>query len=318
MTARWIERQLPEIGEVFIDHVGYFVSDLDAAGARLERLGFRVSLTNVQTNADASGELKPSGTSNRLARLKFGFLEILAATHDTPLADQFKQQIARYAGLHLIAFSANDMRTERTRLTDAGFEMQGIVELRRRDRTLPDNPVVHFSVLRPQPGVMAEGRVQWVRPRTVDTVWRSDMITTENGAEGLTDILLCVDDPAATAARYGRYVGREAVMHGAMHVVPLERGGLVFIGADEAARILPDFRPPSLPFMAAQALRADLSLTRATLERAGVKPVYSSADMICIGPADALGGYMLFHAPSVADPWGARISLNTPAPPRSR
>ena len=84
MTARWTERQLPQHGEVFIDHVGYFVADLDAAGAQLERLGFRVSLANVQTNADVKGELKPSGTSNRLARLPRGFLEILAATHETP------------------------------------------------------------------------------------------------------------------------------------------------------------------------------------------------------------------------------------------
>ncbi len=88
--------------------------------------------------------------------------------------------------------------------------MQDVVELKRRDRTLPGTPEVHFSVLRPQPGVMAEGRVQWVTPHTPDTVWRPDTITTENGAEGLTDMLLCVDDPAGTAARYGRYVGRAA------------------------------------------------------------------------------------------------------------
>ena len=213
----WADRQLPQGDEVFIDHVGYFVHDLDAAGAQLERLGFRVSLVNVQTNADAKGALKPSGTSNRLAKLKFGFLEMLAATHDTPLADQFKQQIARYSGLHLIAFSAADMSRERARLMAAGFAMQPVVELRRRDRTLPGKPEVHFSVLRPQPGVMAEGRVQWVTPHTPDTVWRADTITTENGAEGLTDILLCVEDPAAVAARYGRYSGARAGVRGGLH-----------------------------------------------------------------------------------------------------
>ncbi len=207
----WADRQLPQGEDVFLDHVGYFVADLDAAGAQLERLGFRVSQINVQTNADAKGLLKPSGTSNRLAKLKFGFLEILAATHDTPLADQFKQQIARYSGLHLIALSHDDLSATRARLVQAGFAMQDAVELRRRDRTLPGAPEVHFSVLRPQPGVMAEGRVQWVTPRTPDTVWRAETITTENGAEGLTDMLLGVDDPAAVAARYGRYVGRTPV-----------------------------------------------------------------------------------------------------------
>jgi hypothetical protein len=301
----WVARQLPARGEVFVDHVGYFVHDLDAAGAQLERLGFRVSAINVQTNADASGALKPSGTSNRLAKLKFGFLEILATTHDTPLADQFKQQIARYAGLHLIAFSAEDMRRERTRLMEAGFAMQDVVELKRHDRTLPRNPRVHFSVLRPHPGVMAEGRIQWVTPHTPEIVWRAETITTENGAEGLTDTLICVDDPAAVAARYGRYAGRSPVVRGAMHVVPLERGGLVFVDAAQAETVLPGFRAPPLPFMAGQALRADLSLTRALLARSGIRPVAASDDLICVGPADALGAYMLFHAPEAGDPWDA-------------
>jgi len=54
-----------------------------------------------------------------------------------------------------------------------------------------------------------------------------------------------------------------------------------------------------------QALRADLALTRELLARNGVKPLLASEEMICIGPADALGGYLLFHAPAVSDPWKA-------------
>lgn len=300
----WIERQLPKADEIFIDHVGYFVRDLEAAGAQLVRLGFRVSATNVQTNADASGGLKPSGTSNRLAKLKFGFLEMLAATHDTPLAEQFRQQIARYSGLHLIAFSAEDMQHERARLIDAGFAMQEVIELKRRDRTLPGEPEVHFSVLRPQPGVMSEGRMQWVRPHTPDVVWRAETITTDNGAEGLTDTLICVDDPAEAAARYGRYVGRAPVMRGRMQTIALERGGLAFVDAVQAARMLPGLRASSTPYMAGQALRADLAPTRALLAKNNIKPVMERDDLICIGPADALGAYMLFHAPAVSEPWG--------------
>jgi hypothetical protein len=301
----WTDRQLPERDEIFIDHVGYFVADLDLAGAQLERLGFRVSLANVQTNADAEGSLKPSGTSNRLARLRRGFLEILAATHATPLADQLSQALARYSGLHLIAYSAADLARERARLTHAGFSMQPVVELRRRDRTLPGEPEVHFSVLRPQPGVMAEGRVQWVTPRTPQTVWRPDLITSENGADGLTDILLCVDDPPAVAARYGRYLARPPSVRGGLHGIALERGGMVFAGANRLSKILPTFRPPALPFMAGQALRADLSVTRAALAKNGIMPVFQSTELICLGPEAALGSYMLFHAPGIVDPWGA-------------
>ena len=110
------DRQLPLGNDVFLDHVGYFTADLDAAGAQLERLGFAVSPINLQQNADASGRLKPSGTSNRLAVLRRGFLEVLAATHDTPLGDQLKAALARYAGLHLIALSHADIPRQRERL----------------------------------------------------------------------------------------------------------------------------------------------------------------------------------------------------------
>src|SRR5262249_25840267 len=123
-VSGWADRQLPQGDELFVDHVGYFVPDLQAAGAQLERLGFCVSLVNVQTNADATGALNPSGTSNRLAKLRRGFIEILAATHDTPLADQFKLALGRYAGLHLIAFSHDDVLGTRARLVGAGFAMQ--------------------------------------------------------------------------------------------------------------------------------------------------------------------------------------------------
>jgi hypothetical protein len=153
--------------------------------------------------------------------------------------------------------------------------------------------------------VMAEGRVQWVHPHTPDIVWWAETITTENGAEGLTEMLICVDAPDAVATRYGRYVGRAPVMRGGLHAIALDRGGLVFADARQAARMLPDFRPPSLPFMAGQALRADLARTREALARNGVEPVFAGDDVVCVGPSDALGGYLLFHKPTVSDPWRA-------------
>ena len=163
--------------------------------------------------------------------------------------------------------------------------MQDVIELKRRDRTLAGEPEVHFSVLRPQPGVMAEGRIQWVRPHTPEVVWRAETITTENGAEGLTDTLICVDDPAGVAARYGRYAGRAPIVRGGTHVVPLERGGLVFVDTPQTAKMLPGFQPSSPPFMAGQALCADLALTRAVLAKNGIKPVLASSDLICLGAA---------------------------------
>jgi catechol 2,3-dioxygenase-like lactoylglutathione lyase family enzyme len=299
-----IDRQLPEGGEVFLDHVGFFVRDLEAAGRQFERLGFQVSQVNVQTNADADGALRPSGTSNRLARLRRGYLEILAATHDTPLADQLKGALARYQGIHLIALSHNDIPGQRTRLMQAGFPMQAVVTLRRRDKTLPAAPELTWSVLRPEPGVMAEGRVQFTKTHNPEHVWRDELTVHPNRADALSDILLCVERRREVADRYGRYAGREPQHAESLSAVALDRGRLVFVGPDEAPSMLPAFAASSLPFMAGQALHTrDIGATRAVLARNEVTPLFADDDLVCLGPADALGGYLLFHRPEVDMPW---------------
>ena len=110
------DRQLPRGEEIFLDHVGYFTADLAVAGKQVERLGFQVSPVNLHQNADAQGLLRTSGTSNRIAMLRRGFIEVLAATHDTPLAQRVKDALKRYAGLHLIALSHDDPAAVRARL----------------------------------------------------------------------------------------------------------------------------------------------------------------------------------------------------------
>ncbi len=302
----WTDRQLPVNEEVFLDHVGLFVPDLEAAGQRLERLGFRVSPINLQQNADAAGALRPSGTSNRLAVMRRGFIEILAATHDTPLAGQLRQALERYQGIHLIALSHADVPAQRSRLTTAGFRMQPVVHLRRHKQTPAGLREVAWSVLRPEPGVMAEGRVQFAFCHTPELTWPEEAPLPENGADGLTDLLLCVEDRHEAAARYGRYAGREPTNEGAFSVVSLDRGRLVFAEPKHAAEILPAFAPPALPFIAGLAMRSvSVATTRAALTRGSVTPCFAAADLACVGPTDALGGYFLFHAPSVSAPWSA-------------
>jgi len=303
------DQQLPTGDEVFLDHVGFFVADLEAAGARLTRLGFNVSPINLQQNADAAGALRPSGTSNRLAVLRRGFIEVLAATHETPLADQLKKAIARYEGLHLIALSHADIPGERERLVAAGFKMQEVVRLRRHRETPEGLREVAWSVLRPELGEMPEGRVQFAYCHTPDLTWSPDAPAPENAADALTDILLCVNDRKEVAARFARYAGRAAIERGERRVIVLDRGSIILVEPNDASAMLPGFAAPDLPFMAGQALRsANIATTTTTLKRNGVTPLFADSEMICVGPADAMGAYLLFHSAAVDDPWGALAS----------
>jgi hypothetical protein len=304
-AAPWVDRQLPVGDEVFLDHVGYFVADLDRAGQCLERLGFAVSPINLQQNADAAGQLQPSGTSNRLARLRRGFIEILAATHDTPLADQLKQALTRYAGVHLIALSHCDVPSQRARLSELGFAMQAVVNLRRHVPMQGELREVKWSVLRPRPGLMPEGRVQCAYCHTPELTWPQHGALPVNGADGLTDILLCVADRHEAAARFGRFAGRMPVHDAAFAIVPLDRGRMVFVEPRDTA-MLPQLDLPAVPFMAGQALRCvDLGLARAALANAGVRPAFENDTLVCVAPGDGIGSYLLFHDPGVPAPWAA-------------
>jgi len=300
-----LDRQLPDGEEIFLDHVGYFVSDLETAGRALARLGFRISPVNLQQNADAAGTLRPSGTSNRLAVLRRGFIELLAATHDTPLAEQLRRSLDRYQGIHLIALSHAEIPRQRERLVAAGFRMQDIVRLRRHKQTPEGIREVAWSVLRPQPGEMPEGRVQFAFCHTPELTWPEGAPPLENGADALTDLLLCVADRWEAADRFGRYVGRTAFDEDGISTVALDRGRLLFVEPERATRMLPGFDPPAVPYMMGQALRSDVARARDVLARHDVKPLVASGEFVCVGPKDALGSHLLFHAPSLREPWRA-------------
>lgn len=301
----WADRQLPAGNEVFLDHVGYFTADLAAAGRQLERLGFAVSPINLQQNADAEGRLKPSGTSNRLASLRRGFLEVLAATHETPLGDQLKVALTGYAGLHLIALSHADIPAQRERLMANGFGMQEVINLRRHKETPEGLREVRWSVLRSQPGVMPEGRVQFAYCHTPELTWAEPSAPLANGADGLSDILLCVADAHEAAARFGRFAGRDPVEDGRFSIVPLDRGRIAFVEVGFISAIA-NFDVPSVPYMAGQALRATgLDRLRELLDRAHIKPLVDNDLVVCVAAGDALGSLLLFHEAAVTSPWAA-------------
>jgi hypothetical protein len=302
----WIDRQLPEGDELFLDHAGYFVADLEAGAHQLRRLGFQVSPLNVQYNANERGELMATGTSNRLALVDRGFIEVLAATSQTPLADQLRRAVARYQGLHLIALTHADMPAQRSRLIKAGFAMQDIVHLRRRVATPEGERQMAYSVLRTEPGEMAEGRVQMLTNHTPELLWTPGSTVHENRVDALTELLICVGDAVEAALRYGRFVGRAVNSADGCAVIALDRGRLLLVDPSNATAILPDLTLPDLPYIAGIALRsADLTATRRVLARDGIRPIIATDELVCVGPREALGAYLLFHAARIDAPWQA-------------
>ncbi len=299
-----LDRGAPEGDEIFLDHIGYYVADLGESAQRLQRLGFRITPIKVHYNAEEAGALVPTGTSNWSASFEHGFIEALAATSETPLAARLREGLARYQGVHVIALSHADMAAQRARLIGAGFAMQPVVDLRLPFATPEGERSFAYSVLRTEPGEMPEGRVQMVTDHSPELSQAPSMTVHENRVDALTDLLICVEDPVEAAARFGRFSGRAPESVDGFDAIALDRGRILFLGPSGAAEVLPGLVLPELPYIAGLALRsAELGMTRRVLARHGIEPVAADDGLICVGPQDALGAYLLFHAASVGAPW---------------
>ncbi len=290
------QRQTPEAGEIFLDHVGWYVPDMEEAGAAFERLGFRLTPLTPHTHESASGERTPSGTANRCAMIELGYLEILCAMPDldTALAAQLRSGLARYTGLHLIAFTCADAVSEHARIASAGFAPQPIVNLR-RPLTADDGSeaMTAFSVIRLAPGAMAEGRIQLLTQETPATVWQPSLIARDNAIDALSGVVVCSDDVADSASRFARFLGR-ASTGGGTEIV-LDRGRVSFMAPDALAALIPGAAAPSNPFIAAVVLRSrDVRASRDYLASRGLA-VGESAGALVVGAADAMGATLVIH-----------------------
>jgi hypothetical protein len=121
------DRQLPIADEIFLDHVGHFVRDPDAATRALVRAGFAPTPVSIQVNPAPDGAPRLTGTGNTTAMFARGYIEALFHTADTPLGRELMAAMGRYPGVHLAAFAVTDAATAHGRLTDAGFPMQPLV-----------------------------------------------------------------------------------------------------------------------------------------------------------------------------------------------
>ena len=184
-----VDRQLPLADEIFLDHVGHFVRDPDAASRALERAGFAPTPVSVQVNPDPEGGApKPTGTGNVTAMFARGYIEVLFKTADTPLGRELDTAMTRYPGVHLAAFAVADAAAAHRRLAAAGFRMRPLVEMQRPVDTGGRPGTAAFTLARVEPGEMPEGRIQILTHRTEHTVWQPRWLTHPNGALALTGV----------------------------------------------------------------------------------------------------------------------------------
>ncbi|HLH98686.1 MAG TPA: VOC family protein [Xanthobacteraceae bacterium] len=298
------DRRLPCGDEIFLDHVGHFVHDVEAACAALARAGFAPTPLSIQTQpGPAGGAPRLTGTGNVTAMLAHGYVEVLFKTADSPLGLELNAALARYAGVHLAAFAVADAEREQQRLARDGFRVRPVVHMQRPVETVGGLGTAAFTVTRLEPGEMPEGRIQLLTHHTEQLVWQPRWLLHPNGALRLDSVVIAVPDPEEAAARFARLAGRSAhkCLHG--YIIELDRGRVELVRAEAFAEMLPDI--PSLPFIGAYRLRvASLAIAKQCLEQAGLEPRPLGGDLVCRFPPELGCGIWLFSSAdeSRADP----------------
>lgn len=255
--------QKPPPGELYLDHLAHFVPDLGAAAAVWEKLGFAVTpVSHHQVGG------RPAGTSNRCVMLGAGYLELLAPSQenaiDTPHAQRVRDRMKRFVGVHLACFGTPDAAAEQARLAAHGFEPEPLVNL---ERTIESGECARFSVVYVPPGKMDEGRIQYCEHLTPEHLWRKEFV---NRDFGLAAVFVSAEDPAAAAARWGRFAGLLPHLDGDLVVLRCARGR-VAIGTSRALSRLLGKVPPAPALAGYELACADPDAFAVRCSKAGLK-----------------------------------------------
>src|SRR5258708_15859332 len=91
-----VDRQLPILDEIFLDHVGHFVREPQSASRALARAGFAPTAVSIQVAPGPDGALRPTGTGNVTAMFARGYIEVLFEPPATPLGPHLEPPPAPY------------------------------------------------------------------------------------------------------------------------------------------------------------------------------------------------------------------------------
>jgi Glyoxalase-like domain len=290
------DRQLPVADEIFLDHVGHFVRDIEGASRAFQRAGFAPTPVSIQSNPDpAGGPPKLTGTGNVTVMFQRGYIEALFKTSDTPLGRQLDAGLARHGGVHLIAFSVADAAAAHRRLAGDGFRVQPLVEMQRPVETGGAPGTAEFTLARVEPGEMPEGRIQILTHHTEQMVWQPRWLEHPNGAFGLSGVWIAVDYAPDAARRFSRFTGHAADPTTYGQVIKLDRGGIGLIGPNSFALMFPEIPAPSLPFIGVYGIKVrSLGVVEDLVRRGGLQARRDDDRLYVVWPEELGHGVWMF------------------------
>jgi hypothetical protein len=273
---------------VALDHVGVVARDLAALAGQYERLGF--TLTPLARQSDGR-------IGNRCAMLQRCYIELLAVGDPYAGSATLDRFLARYAGIHILAFSMDDAQATLARLRRAGLDAPPVSRLERAiDDTDPCGPRARFALI--QLPDQPEGRANLVQHLTAEALWQERFLLHPNNAMTLAEVVIAVAVPADTAARFSRLVGATAIPDPAGgFALDLAHGRVRFLADAALHAVLPGVDVAELPRIVGLTIRTadgNEALGRLLTERRIAHRVLGDARLVA--PDEAGGVAVRFVA----------------------
>ncbi|MEX2650399.1 MAG: VOC family protein [Alphaproteobacteria bacterium] len=274
-----------------LDHVLIGVSDLEAARASYERLGFTTT---------PRGRHVGWSTGNYCVMFPRDYIELIGVVDAAAPSRSIERRIAEAGDVGVgFALATDDHEAVRRSLAEAGFAP----EPRSLGRVLelPEGAVEpRFALVMLPPEATPDIPIFVCRHLTPELMRRPIWLDHPNTAVAITALLAVVADPGALRAPYERLFGAGAI--GVTDdVLSVRLGGatLLVAGRDDAERLYPalDVDRVSVPSIAAMTLTvADLAATDGVLRRNRIRHDRDGGRSITIDPEDACGVLIEFAA----------------------
>jgi len=116
-----------------------------------------------------------------------------------------------------------------------------------------------------------------------------------NGARSITEVFVCTDELEALTAKYERYSGQKADDRNGIRTINLGLSRILLSSPTGIHHLLPDLEIPTLPFLAAFTVSADLARAQQVLKEHEVAFSVSHGRII-VSPKDAYGCAVVFEA----------------------
>lgn len=280
-----------------IDHTVLITTDLAAASARYEALGFTLSPVSPHLLAERpGGPLTPTCTANRCAYFGQSFIELLGIV-DPAAPDPWGVHHLRetYRGL-LVTLGSRDIHATARRLRTAGLASTGIRALEREVPT-PEGPrTVRADSVRIDAVHTPEGALQATQHFTPQYVHQPRYLDHPNGAVGVHSVLLVVPDDEVDTheERYARLLDADVWIEGPKRVLSLRHGRVEIAPRAALDDLLPGHSLPAVPLLAAHTIAVkDVTAARGLIEAGGI-PTRATPDGFYVSAQDACGVPLAF------------------------